>query len=331
MTLNNTNNSKGKNKVNSPYISILLLSIPAKSPKEINEISKFFKKNPSSNINKKSCAQAFSNGSNSGSNSNGTNMARETLKIKKAFSSLQNKKIKQIQKIISGITNPKPHINMTTKRPLHKQVIIPISLDNANNFVKESSVHVANINRALKNIKLDVMADFIQVENNGIVIAINKVANPLDLQTIENYVKSAHSIEEDQIESLRLSQSKSYLKLIGIPYHSKKTNSCITSDEVDNILKNTHIFNDVVLALKPRVIKISPKSDMAIIWINIWDTQSGMKAKSLINRRFNVGSFIDGANMNLGVLQCKNSWKCSHSSDVCRVQRAKYVKCNGPH
>ena len=90
-----------------------------------------------------------------------TNMARETLKIKKAFPSLQNKKIKQIQKIISGVTNLKPHINMTTKGPLHKQVIIPMSLDNANNFVKESSIHVANINRALKNIKLDVMADFI--------------------------------------------------------------------------------------------------------------------------------------------------------------------------
>jgi len=88
-------------------------------------------------------------------------MARETLKIKKAFPSLQNKKIEQIQKIISGVTDPKPHINMTTKGPLHKQVIIPMSLDNVNNFVKKSSIHVANINRALKNIKLDVMADFI--------------------------------------------------------------------------------------------------------------------------------------------------------------------------
>ena len=157
MTLNNMNNSKGKNKVNFPYVSILPPSIPAKLPKEVNEISKFFKKNPSFNVNKKLYAQVSSNGSNSSS----TNMARETLKIKKAFPSLQNKKIEQIQKIISGVTDPKPHINMTTKGPLHKQVIIPMSLDNVNNFVKKSSIHVANINRALKNIKLDVMADFI--------------------------------------------------------------------------------------------------------------------------------------------------------------------------
>jgi len=71
------------------------------------------------------------------------------------------------------------------------------------------------------------------------------------------------------MESLKLSQSKSYLKLISILYLSKKINLCITSDEVDNILKNTHIFNDMVLASKPRVINISPKSNMAIIWINI--------------------------------------------------------------
>ena len=183
MALNNTNNSKGKNKVNSPYVSVLPSPIPAKLPKKVNEISKFFKKNHSPNVNKKSYAQVSSNGSNS----NGTNMARETLKIKKAFPSLHNKKIKQIQKIISGITNLKPHINMTTKGPLHKQVIISMSLDNANSFVKESSVHIANINRALKNIwlkniKSDVMADFIQVENNGIIISTNKIANPLVLK-----------------------------------------------------------------------------------------------------------------------------------------------------
>jgi len=95
------------------------------------------------------------------SNSNGTSMARETLKIKKAFPSLQNKKIEQIQKIISGVTNLKPHINMTTKRPLCKQVIISMSLNNANNFVKESSIYIAIINKTLKVIKSDVMADFI--------------------------------------------------------------------------------------------------------------------------------------------------------------------------
>jgi len=64
-------------------------------------------------------------------------------------------------------------------------------------------------------------------------------------------------------------------------------------DFVSSGCHNTnHIFNDIVLASKPRVIKVSPKSDMSIVWIDIWDTQNSFKARTIINRRFNVRSFI---------------------------------------
>jgi len=68
---------------------------------------------------------------------------------------------------------------MTTKGPSHKQVIVPMSIDNAKNFVKDSSVHIVNINRSLKNIKLDIMVDFIRVDNKGIVISTNKATSLL--------------------------------------------------------------------------------------------------------------------------------------------------------
>ena len=67
------------------------------------------------------------------------------------------------------------------------------------------------------------------------------------------------------------------------------------------IIKFTHIFNNIYITSKPYVIKVSPKSDMAIIWVNIWDSQSGISARILINQCFNVGSYIttiQGANMN---------------------------------
>jgi len=43
----------------------------------------------------------------------------------------------------------------------------------------------------------------------------------------------------------------------------------IKLDDVESIIKITHVFNDVTLASKPRVIKAFPKSDMAIVWIDI--------------------------------------------------------------
>lgn len=57
-------------------------------------------------------------------------------------------------------------------------------------FVKELSTHIININRILKNIKSNTMADFIHVENKGIVITTNNIASLLDLQAIEQYIKS---------------------------------------------------------------------------------------------------------------------------------------------
>ena len=65
-----------------------------------------------------------------------------------------------------------------------------------------------------------------------------------------------------------------------------------------------HIFNNIILALKPNIIKAFPKSDMAVIWDNIWDLQNRTTAKSIINQHFNVRQYIAticGMNMNFRV------------------------------
>ena len=69
--------------------------------------------------------------------------------------------------------------------------------ENANNFIKESRSYVTNINRTLKNIKSEVMADFIHMENSGLVIMTNKVTSALDLQTIKKYIKNNIIFYED--------------------------------------------------------------------------------------------------------------------------------------
>ena len=82
------------------------------------------------------------------------------------------------------------------------------------------------------------------------------------------------------------------------------------------------------------MIKVSSKLDMTIVWIDIWNAQSGTKAKGLINQCFNVKRFIVTvriANVNSGISQCKNCWKWDHSTFSCRIQGSKCVKCNGPH
>jgi len=259
--------SKGKEMVKPAFISSLPPPIPAKSQKEVNEISKYFKKNNNANPTK-SYAQASSSSkkTNTSSSAPVSNIIRDTLKIKESFPNLPNAKIDLIQKVINGSNSkPKPRINMTTKGPFCKQVIVLISNNLNKKFIKDSSMHVININRALKGINSKTIVDFICVEDKGIVITTNNISLNSNLQEIEKYVKNSLSTDVEQISSPRLPQSKSYLKIVGIPYNSEITNSRISSNNIECILKSNHIFNDIVLASKPRIIKVSPKSDMSII------------------------------------------------------------------
>ena len=162
----------------------------------------------------------------------------------------------------------------------------------------------------------------------------NNVSSGSDLQKIEKYIKSSLFSNTNKVLLAWLPQFKSYFKIVGIPFNSEKTNSHILLDEIKNVLKNNHLFNNIVLTSKPCVIKVSSKSNMAIVWINIWDTQNGSSAKKVINCQFNISSYIatvHGANMNPEVLQYKNCWKWGHTAGVCCIQEAKCIKYNSPH
>ena len=307
---------------------------PAKSKKEINTISKYF--NP-----KKSTVDNSAHGTNVSSSKSYAQASKtsastsEVLKIKEMFPSLNAQKIDQVNNIINSSTNPKLHIRMSTKGPSRKQVIIPMYGDNVISFMKNLSLHVANLNRTLRNSKSEVLVDYIQFKNSDITVITNKVALQSDLSIIDNYVKSSNNINSLQVEEACLPKSKSYLKIIIIPFfpHANSQEK-LSSNNIEMILKQNHIFDNISLASKPRVIKVSPKLDITIVWIDIWDIQSGVNAKMLINRCFNIGNYIATiwrANINPGVPQCKNCWKWGHLTFSCRVQGAKCIKCNGPH
>jgi len=58
-------------------------------------------------------------------------------------------------------------------------------------FIASSSNYIININKVLRNIKSDIIADYVHLEQKDITIVTNKVALSLDLQVIKNknYVK----------------------------------------------------------------------------------------------------------------------------------------------
>ena len=89
---------------------------------------------------------------------------------------------------------------MITKELSRKQIIIPMDSDNITKFMKNSSLYIANINQLLRNLKLEVLVNFICSDLIGVTVVINKVAVQLDLYIIENYIKNVDDIDSLDME-----------------------------------------------------------------------------------------------------------------------------------
>ena len=140
--------------------------------------------------------------------------------------------------------------------------------DNIDKFMKNSLIHVANLNRNLRNTKFKVTVDFICSDLLSITVVTNRVLLNSNLLTIEKYIKNLENTDSTQVKTLWLPQSKLYLKIISILYYlcgSYNSQECITSNDVKDIIKQNYIFNNIILVSRPKVIKVSLKSDIAIM------------------------------------------------------------------
>jgi len=126
----------------------------------------------------------------------------DVIKIKETFLSVGVKEIDQINNIIKEPSKPKPRIQMTTKGPSRKQVIISMAKDNIDKFMKNSSIHVANLNRNLKNTKSEVSVDYIRSGPISITVVTNSVLFNSNLLIIEKYVKNLENIDSTQVKTL---------------------------------------------------------------------------------------------------------------------------------
>ena len=135
------------------------------------------------------------------------------------FPALSANEVRKVLKIRnSREDSKKPRINMTTREPSRKEVIILMAKHIAELIINSAHTHITNVNKCLKNSKSDIVIDFIYITNNGTIITTNKPANDLNLSTIEKYLKSIQNVNSDSIKSLHLPKFKSYMKIIGLPY-----------------------------------------------------------------------------------------------------------------
>ena len=121
------------------------------------------------------------------------------------------------------------------------------------------------MNCALKGVKSNNFINFIQLDHRGLIVISNKVTSPSDLLVIELYIKNQIFMNTNDVQSAQLLQLKLYLKILGIPYFREDMNTSIDASYMENIIKMTHVFDNVQIASKPRVVKVLSKSDIVIV------------------------------------------------------------------
>ena len=146
--------------------------------------------------------------------------------------------------MINGFGKIKPRISMTTKGPSRRQIIVHMDNDYILNFIKSFGSYITNLNRTFKNIKSEIMADFIQSDQHRIIITTNKITLLSNLYTIENYIENTNNINFNNIMISHLPQSKSYLKIIGISYLIENTNTLINLVLLKLLLR-THTYSTI--------------------------------------------------------------------------------------
>ena len=138
----------------SKVISSPTVNTPVVPPPPTKSAESLVKKTPKPLNMKKSYAQA--------SKANILSNIEDVIWVKEVFPALSADKVGKMLNIKNrGIDMKKHKINMMTRGPSRREVIIPMTKVNTELIINSAYIHISNINKCLKNSKSDIITDFI--------------------------------------------------------------------------------------------------------------------------------------------------------------------------
>jgi len=148
-------------------------------------------------------------------------------------------------------------LKMTTQGPTRHQILILLAPAAA------SAVEFCNKSLVSAHSKLRV--ESVCKAWDDISMSTNSVASAAELEVIKQWLKKTAGLGEVTEVEPRLPQSKSFLKVLDVPYWDSKTSLPVTPAQVIETLSSSPLFEGITLASIPHIMKASPSSDMSII------------------------------------------------------------------
>ncbi|KAH6874121.1 hypothetical protein BKA70DRAFT_1449717 [Coprinopsis sp. MPI-PUGE-AT-0042] len=123
----------------------------------------------------------------------------------------------------------------------------------------------------------------------GWSMSTNKVASENDLAIIRGCVLNMLSAEARESCFVGLPASKSFLHIIDVPWFSDVTKNILTTREhVEAVFKRSTLGCDIWMTGPVRLVRDSANATSGTAYFDIWDSQTGAKAKRVINRPLEI-------------------------------------------
>jgi len=107
---------------------------------------------------------------------------------------------------------------MTTHGPTRRQVLIPLNTPTAEVVVANAATAVESCNRGLVEAHSKLRVESVRKAWDGISMSTNFVASAAELEIIKQWLKKVTGLAASTVVEPRLPQSKSFLKILGVPY-----------------------------------------------------------------------------------------------------------------
>jgi len=203
----------------------------------------------------------------------------QLLQLKKTFPNLPQATIISMHQVSLGVARTSQGgpscpavlrtLKMMTQRPTRYQVLIPLTPAAAEMVVANAALAVESYSKGLVSAHSKLRVESVCKAWDSVSMSTNSITSAVELKVIKQWLKKAASLGEVTEVEPRLPQSKSFLKVLGILYWDFKTSLSVTPAQVAEALSSSPLFEGIILASMPCIMKASPSSDMSVIWIDI--------------------------------------------------------------
>ena len=158
----------------------------------------------------------------------------------------------------------------------------------------------------------------------GYSLTTSQVANIKDLEIIRGAV--APLLPTGLQYWVGLPTSTLFVKIVDVPYYSNLVNKVKTTiAEVKAAIAASPLTENFKYTAEPRIVRNSDASTTAKVYINIWDSQAGTRARGIIDKPLLFGTrscYVRAATANAGAPLCQRCWRWATQSEG-----AKHPSC----